>query len=246
MSTPSRQKPLPNQGGDRILMEATTLTRSDSPTGTTSAVSPTNIHTLPIELLNSIFLDLYTDPSIPRATDDLRNTHKLAFIMLVCKHWKGIVECNPILWTDIWLGQGPDHFDDKDDWIGWLDAWFKRSGTLPLTLTIMLSLVGPSDLSQVLLQHLPRCETLVFEDPGGQIDWGPGMDRPRPRVSVIHHILSSPLPTLQEIVIGGMNFQYELDHQGPLLLDAPNLRFLTSSSPYLIPFVKVHGSPPAH
>ncbi|KAG8915485.1 hypothetical protein FRC00_003934 [Tulasnella sp. 408] len=223
-------------------MDVTTLTQLNSP-DRIHVASPHPIHTLPIELLNLIFLHLYRDQSIPRATDAQRSTHKLTFIMLVCKHWKEIVECSPILWTDIWLSRPPEHVDTEEDWIGWLEALFKRSRTLPLTLTIILSFVDFEGVGQVLLQHLPRCKTLVLQPPEGRINW----ITPRSlRVSAVHRILSSPFPILRKIVIDGHNSHYDSDHQGPLLLDAPNLRSFSSSIHYIIPFVKACGSTPAH
>ncbi|KAG9029442.1 hypothetical protein FS837_003563 [Tulasnella sp. UAMH 9824] len=207
-------------------MDVTTPTQLNSP-AKIHAPSNHHIHTLPIELLSSIFLYLYRDQSISRATDDLHNTHKLAFIMLVCKHWKAIVECNPTLWTDIWLGRRPQHVDARD-WVGWLETLFKRSRTMPLALTILVSFVDLEDAGQVLLQHLPRCETLVIQLPEG------------------HRILSCPFPILRTIFISGYDSRYESDYRGPLLLDAPNLRSLSSSTIHIIPFVKAHGTPPTH
>ncbi|KAG8964624.1 hypothetical protein FRC00_001600 [Tulasnella sp. 408] len=223
-------------------MDATMHTQSNS-SAKIQATSSHQIHSFPVELLSSIFLYLYTDHSIPRATDDLRDTHKLAFIMLVCKHWRDIVDCSPVLWTDIWLGRGPEHVNARNDWITRLEDLFRRSRTMPLTLTILVTLADLEDASQVLLQHLPRCETLAIQQPEGHI--GTTESR-RLRVSAVHRILSSPFHVLQKIVIGGYNFHYDSDHRGPFLLDAPNLRFLHSSTSHIIPFIKPHGSPPAH
>ncbi|KAG9042144.1 hypothetical protein FS837_011243 [Tulasnella sp. UAMH 9824] len=68
---------------------------------------------------------------------------------------------------------------------------------------------------------------------------------PRQKVSLVHHILSFPLPTLQKFVIGS-DLLYDPDYRGPLLLDAPNLQFLGCHSFDIIPFVKTHGLPPIH
>ncbi|KAG8959217.1 hypothetical protein FRC00_001829 [Tulasnella sp. 408] len=225
-------------------MDVTTLTQLDPP-AKINAASTHHIHALPVELLDSIFLFLYRDQSIPRTTDDLRNTHKLAFIMLVCKDWKNAVECSPALWTDIWLDRGPKHVDAKDGWVGSLETLFKRSRTMPLDLTILVSLIDLEYASPILLQHLPRCETLVIQlqQPKGQIDC---MTPRRLKACAVHRILSCPFPILQNMAIGGYSPLYEWDQQGPLLLDAPNLRSLSSSTYRIIPFVKSHGSPPAH
>ncbi|KIO31439.1 hypothetical protein M407DRAFT_19579 [Tulasnella calospora MUT 4182] len=163
--------------------------------------------------------------------------------MLVCKHWKDTVECNPVLWTDIWLGRGLEHVDVRDEWIARLEALFRRSGTMPLTLTIILTSFDLEDASQFLLQHLPRCKTLVLQPPKCQID---RTTRLRQKVSVVHRILSSPFPILRKFLISSFELQYEPDHRGPLLLDAPNLRSLDSSTYHIIPLVKPHGSPSCH
>ncbi|KAG8912617.1 hypothetical protein FRC01_004995, partial [Tulasnella sp. 417] len=47
--------------------------------------------------------------------------------------------------------------------------------------------------------------------------------------------------------IGSIDSQLETDNdRRPLQLDAPNLRFLSSYSSRIIPFVKAYGTPPAH
>ncbi|KAG9042143.1 hypothetical protein FS837_011242 [Tulasnella sp. UAMH 9824] len=109
-----------------------------------------------------------------------------------------------------------------------------------------LAFVDLQEVDQVLLQHLSRCKTLVLQPPSHRIDRIIGGLRLTPRVSVVHRILSSPFPILREIVIGGDNSHYYSDHRGPLLLDAPNLRSLSSSTHNIIPFVKTCGSTPAH
>ncbi|KAG9042140.1 hypothetical protein FS837_011239 [Tulasnella sp. UAMH 9824] len=164
--------------------------------------------------------------------------------MLVCKHWKGIVEWSPILWTDVWLGRAPKHVDPGEDWIAWLEALFARSRTMPLTLTILVSFVDLEAAGQVLLQHFPRCKALVIQPPESQTDLP--FKTAHQKLSSVHHILSFPLPNLQNFVISGSDFLYNPDRRGPLLLDAPNLQFLSSYSSHIIPFVKAHGSPPTH
>ncbi|KIO31432.1 hypothetical protein M407DRAFT_19573 [Tulasnella calospora MUT 4182] len=144
---------------------------------------------------------------------------------------------------DIWLGRGPEHVDAKDDWIDRLEAMFRRSGTIPLTLIIIVTSVDLEDASQVLLQHLPRCETLVLQPPRRRIYYS---TPPRQKVSAVHRILSSPLPILRRFVIGGSSLQYQPDQRRPLLLDAPNLQFICSSTRHIIPFVKPHESPHCH
>ncbi|KAG8912616.1 hypothetical protein FRC01_004994 [Tulasnella sp. 417] len=226
-------------------MDPTTLSWLHSPAKSTWSASTSNIYTLPIELLCPIFLYLYKDPA-KHATNGLRNTHKLTFIMLVCKHWKDIVECTPTLWTDIWLGRGPVLTDARDGWITRLEALFERSGTIPLNLTITLGFVDLEDARKVLLHHLPRCQTLVLQPSEVHTDWALSTKRLHQRVSTVHDILSSPFPILQKILIDPIYLKVETNYGGPLQLDAPNLRFLSSYSPHIIPFVKAYGSPPAH
>ncbi|KAG8964625.1 hypothetical protein FRC00_001601 [Tulasnella sp. 408] len=114
---------------------------------------------------------------------------------------------------------------------------------MPLTLTIVPSFVDFEGVGQVLLQHLPRCKTLVLQPPGGRINW---ITPRRLRVPTVHRILSSPFLILRKIVIDGGSSHYDSDHQGALLLDAPNLRSFSSSTHNIIPFVKACGSTPVH
>ncbi|KAG8900946.1 hypothetical protein FRC00_010008 [Tulasnella sp. 408] len=195
-------------------MDVTTPTQLNPPAKIDAAFTH-HIHALPVELLDSIFIFLYRDQSIPR----IRNTHKLTFIMLVCKDWKDIVECNPVLWTDIWLGWGPEHVDARDDRVGWLETLFKRSRTMPLDMTILVSL---GDL------NMPAQSFFSISLDVKRSSFSCKSQRTK---STISHLAAPP---------------YEWDYQGPLLLDAPNLRSLSSSTYQIIPFVKSHGSPPAH
>ncbi|KAG9036246.1 hypothetical protein FS837_001725 [Tulasnella sp. UAMH 9824] len=212
-------------------MDATTL----SPTESLFSTYP--IHTLPPELLIDIFLHLYKDPSVPRAKHDLHNTHKLTFIMLVCKSWKDIVEGAPILWTDIWLGRCPQYIgaENTGQWLDFITTRFGRSGKLLLNLTIMAAYVDLAVTSRLLLQHMPRCKALALRVPEDEEErW---KIRFQSNTStVLHRILSSPLLALQSIVIEDFAFNQEWEYQWwALMLDAPNLRDLTSLSPSIIP-----------
>ncbi|KAG8935820.1 hypothetical protein FRC00_010276, partial [Tulasnella sp. 408] len=199
------------------------------------------IHDIPFEILIDIFFHLYKDPSIPRADHDLRNTHKLTPIMLVCKDWKDAVERAPSLWTDIWLGRCPQYITDEDtgQWLDHIKTRFTRSGTLPLNLTIMTAFVNLEEVSQVLLRHISRCRTLSLRRLDDEINWKVHFQGNT--LSLIYHILSSPLPALQTITIQGFALQQGWEwrwHPGPLQLDAPNLRELNAFSSNIIPFVK--------
>ncbi|KAG8893881.1 hypothetical protein FRC01_013289, partial [Tulasnella sp. 417] len=197
------------------------------------------IHNLPPELLIDIFLHLYKDPSIPRASHDLHNTHKLTFIMLVCTDWKRIVEHAPTLWADMWVGRCPRYIKDDGNgqWQDYLKTRFTRSGTLPLNLTVMVTYVDLLDLSHILLQNISRCKTLAFRVPKAETNGAPWFEYNTP--SLVHRILSSPLPVLQMITIGEFTLQKEFFiPKGVLQLDAPNLRDIFTESPDIIPFVK--------
>ncbi|KAG8919086.1 hypothetical protein FRC01_001483 [Tulasnella sp. 417] len=216
------------------IMDATALIPSE-PASLTRSI----MHDLPLELLVDIFLHLYKDPSIPRADHYLHNTHKLTFIMLVCKDWKSIVERAPTLWNDVWVGRCPRYIkdDDKGQWQDYLKTRFTRSGTLPLNLTIMVLHVDLADLSQILLQHISRCKTLDFRLLEDERNGAPNLHSNTP--SSVHLILSSPLPVLQRITVGDFTLQKEFDTQnGVIELDAPNLRDIFTESPDIIPFVK--------
>ncbi|KAG8940998.1 hypothetical protein FRC04_004854 [Tulasnella sp. 424] len=216
------------------------------------ASSTGSIHALPPELLGHVFLYIYQDPSVPRALNDVCNTHKLTFIMLVRKGWKNIVECTPILWTDMWLGRSPyiEGEEAMSQWAAHLDTMFKRSGALPLSLTILVTCIDLEQVIQILLQHLPRCETLILrglEDDSGSVVQAHLLTNTS---SDIYQILSSPLPMAQSITIHDFTFSRDPEFRDQRLwLDTPNLRFLSSSLPDIIPFVKplpeplsIHGS----
>ncbi|KAG8899427.1 hypothetical protein FRC01_010557 [Tulasnella sp. 417] len=195
-------------------------------------------HALPPELLAEIFLHLYKDASIPRADHDLHNTHKLTFVMLVCNAWRDIVERAPTLWTDIWLGRCPLYIGNKNtrQWLDYIKARFARSGSLPLNLTIMITYLDLVNFSQLLLQHISRCKILALRGAEDGTKWTPVFPSNTP--SVIHRILSFPLPALQMIAIGEFVLHQASAECGPLELDAPNLRDITTRSPDIIPFVK--------
>ncbi|KIO18401.1 hypothetical protein M407DRAFT_31951 [Tulasnella calospora MUT 4182] len=199
-------------------------------------------YALPPEIHTDIFLHLYTNPSIPRAEHDLHNTHKLTFVMLVCKGWKDIVDGAPILWTDVWLGQRPRYIGNEDtgQWRDHIKTRFGRSGTLPLSLTIMAGYVDLEEVSHLLRQHISRCKSLVLRALKDETNWITYFQSTTP--SVIYHILSSPLPTLETITIEDFARQEVSEYQcGALELDAPNLREITTLSPDIIPFPKLHS-----
>ncbi|KIO18399.1 hypothetical protein M407DRAFT_31949 [Tulasnella calospora MUT 4182] len=214
-------------------MDATTPVPNEFVSWTSS------IYALPPEIFTDIFLHLHSDPSIPRAADDLRNTHKLTFVMLVCKGWKDIVEVAPILWTDIWLGWCPPYLRNEGtgQWSDYIKARFARSGTLPLNLTIMVEQVNLEELSSLLLPHISRCKKLALRALKAETMWTPNFQANT--TSVIHHILSSPLPTLQTIIVERLALRQGSDGPcDPLELDAPNLREIATLSSDIIPFVK--------
>ncbi|KAG9033876.1 hypothetical protein FS837_002322 [Tulasnella sp. UAMH 9824] len=205
----------------------------------TTPIPTASTSSLPPELLVDIFLHLYKEPSVSHAKHDLRNTHKLTSIMLVCKRWKDIVERAPILWTDIRLSRCPPYMGNEDTrrWLDYVKTLFVRSGSLPLNLTIIVAHVNLGEVIQVLLQHLGRCKMLTIRALQNETklipDLGGGTS------SAIYHILSSPLPTLQTIAIDGFAFELKSEYDWSALeLDAPNLRDINTLSPDIIPFVK--------
>ncbi|KIO18397.1 hypothetical protein M407DRAFT_31947 [Tulasnella calospora MUT 4182] len=212
-------------------------TTVDAPTEFASSTS--SVYALPPEIFTDIFRHLYTDPSIPRRAHDLRSTHKLTFVMLVCKAWNDIVERAPILWTDIWLGRCPPYIGNEDtrQWLDHIKTRFERSGTLPLNLTIMARHVDLEEVSHLLLQHISRCKTLALRAIKDETHLMPISQSNTP--SVIYHILSSPLPMLQKITIGGFVLGLgSEDRCEALELDAPNLREITTLSADIVQFIR--------
>lgn len=105
--------------------------------------------TLPAEILCSIFLAVYRSNIVsfpPSDTQSLSQLHhELLDLMLVCRAWQQLINQSPHLWTRVWVGRGIKSLwtfgntgpsSDPQEWLGEVEDRFRKSGELPLEVTI--------------------------------------------------------------------------------------------------------------
>lgn len=109
------------------------------------------ISMLPDDILAMIF---------EQAHDSQRKTSRVEIqISRVCKRWRDLTLCLPMLWAKIQREQEQVHF-------GPIDAYLRRSQESPISLEIHISYYEDSqDLAtfyRLITPHMPRCRNLYF------------------------------------------------------------------------------------
>ncbi|KAG1888178.1 hypothetical protein F4604DRAFT_1715899 [Suillus subluteus] len=166
----------------KLLREVYTLisfSRSSSPV----KLTPTYIHRLPVELLQTSLLAHCCPTSI-----SLNVANPPLVFTRVCRFWRTIAHSTPEVWSRILVTLPGKTKPWKPFLPYFLQCWLARSGRLPLTICIVddshtrrrswVKEVANSRLLDILLSESQRWETVFMSPAQG---WNPDFNTPRLR-----------------------------------------------------------------
>ncbi|KAG8987267.1 hypothetical protein FRB90_003491 [Tulasnella sp. 427] len=236
------------------------ITNHQNPeTDVRTSVSPASINTvLPPEMLAGIFDILYTESNIAlpfphgfeEAVEHFRR-HPLLSVMLACRKWFKLVDSSPSFWTYVEIGvrdcrnrvwhksQGSEAIRTPLEDIAAIASRIKKSGTLPLQLTVVPALFEDfGSVLGIIREHAHRLESLcTLQNPASDAAQFGGVSH-----EGIVQLLSIPMPSLKRLQSVRLDNNPTIDdnHRLYIDMDTPRLCQLWLSFHLALPRTTAH------